>query len=140
MKPKFDEAELAGTGRRFVALFIDGLVLGIVSLIIGAVSGGGLETSGTFQFLLTIVYTWYFLTRKEGQTPGKKIMKVRVVKLDGSPLSDGDAILRTLVSMVSGAVILLGYLWAFADSRNQTWHDKVVGTLVVVDDGLDRRP
>ena len=140
MKPKFHEAELAGTGGRFVALFIDWLVLGIVSLIIGAVSEGGLETSGTFQFLLTIVYTWYFLTRKEGQTPGKKLMKVRVVKLDGSPLSDGDAILRTLVSMVSGAVILLGYLWAFADSRNQTWHDKVVGTLVVVDDGLDRRP
>ena len=131
MKPKFHEAELAGTGRRFVALFIDGLVLGIVSLIIGAVSGGGLETSGTFQFLLTIVYTWYFLTRNEGQTPGKKLMNVRVIKLDGSPLSDGDAIVRVLVSFVSGAIVLLGYLWAFADGKNQTWHDKAAGTLVI---------
>ena len=131
MKPKFHEAELAGTGRRFAALFIDSIVLGIVSFIIGAVSEGGLETSGTFQFLLTIVYTWYFLTRNEGQTPGKKLMNVRVINLDGSPLSDGDAIVRVLVSFISGAVLLLGYLWAFVDGKNQTWHDKAAGTLVI---------
>ena len=134
MKGKFHEAELAGTGARFGALLIDVVILGIISLVIGAVSAGGLETSGTFQFLLTIVYTWYFLTRNEGQTPGKRMMKVRVVRQDGSPPGDGDAVLRALIAMVSGAVFLLGYLWAFVDSRNQTWHDKAAGTLVIVAD------
>ena len=33
--------------------------------------------------------------------------------------------------MVGGAVFLLGFIWALFDRRNQTWHDKAVGSLVV---------
>lgn len=131
MKRKTDEMELAGTGRRFVARIVDGLLLAIVSFGAGTVTGGGTESSGVFQIVLSLGYSWYFLTRNEGQTPGKSIMKVRVVRVDGAALSDGDAIVRELVAWVSGMVFLLGYLWAFADGRNQTWHDKAVDTLVV---------
>ncbi len=131
MKSKRDEVELAGTGPRFAARLIDGLVLAIISFAAGGITGGGTESSGVFQIVLSLGYSWYFLTRNEGQTPGKRMMKVRVVRSDGMPLGDGDAIVRELVAWVSGIVFLLGYLWAFADSRNQTWHDKAVGTLVV---------
>lgn len=131
MKSKRDEVELAGTGPRFAARLIDGLVLAIISFGAGTIVGGDAESSGVFQIVLSLGYSWYFLTRNEGQTPGKRIMKVRVVRIDGAQLSDGDAIVRELVAWVSGIVFLLGYLWAFADSRNQTWHDKAVDTLVV---------
>ena len=36
-----------------------------------------------------------------------------------------------VMSIVSGAVILIGYLWAFWDKNKQTWHDKVVTSVVV---------
>jgi uncharacterized RDD family membrane protein YckC len=35
------------------------------------------------------------------------------------------------MSIVSGAVIFIGYLWAFWDKNKQTWHDKVANTYVV---------
>jgi len=38
---------------------------------------------------------------------------------------------RYLVRLISAVFFLLGFLWAFSDRLNQTWHDKAAGTLVV---------
>ena len=130
MKPKRQEVELAVIGKRFVAVFVDAILQAIlVGLIHLGLGMGGVGNS--LQMLLTLVYGWYFLTRHDGQTPGKKLMDIRVIKEDGSPIGDGDAIIRVLVSWISGAVFLIGFIWALFDQRNQTWHDKAVGTLVV---------
>ncbi len=134
MKEKIHDAELAGIGKRFWATFIDGIILGIVFGAIATLTGSGLE-GNPLQLALTIAYYWYFLARSNGQTPGKKVLKVRVVKVDGSQLNDTDALVRAVVSLVSGGVFLLGYLWAFIDKDNQTWHDKAAGTFVV--DAMD---
>ena len=130
MKPKRQEVELAVIGKRFVALFVDAILQTILAglILLGAGTGG---VSNSLQMLLTLVYGWYFLTRHDGQTPGKKIMNIRVIKEDGSPIGDGDAIIRVLVSWISGGVFLIGFIWALFDQRNQTWHDKAVGSLVV---------
>lgn len=130
MKPKRQEVELAVIGKRFVALFVDAILQTILAglILLGAGTGG---VSNSLQMLLTLVYGWYFLTRQDGQTPGKKIMNIRVIKEDGSPIGDGDAIIRVLVSWISGGVFLIGFIWALFDQRNQTWHDKAVGSLVV---------
>lgn len=130
MKEKLHDAELAGTGKRFWALLIDGIILTIVFGAIAAATGSGTE-GNPLQLALTIAYYWYFLARSNGQTPGKKLMKVRVVKVDGSQLNDTDALVRAVVSLISGAVFLLGYLWAFIDKDNQTWHDKAADTFVI---------
>ncbi|MCE2488730.1 MAG: RDD family protein [Anaerolineae bacterium] len=130
MKPKRQEVELAVFGKRFVALLVDGIVQGfIIALIHLGVGMGGVGNS--LQLLLAMLYGWYFLTRHDGQTPGKKLMNIRVIKEDGSAIGDGDAIIRVLVGWISGAVFLIGYIWALFDQRNQTWHDKAVGSLVV---------
>ena len=127
-----------------MAVLVDGVLLGILYFIIRSVTGTQLE-SDPIQWLtadahtgsnllllgLTVVYIWLFLSRNKGQTPGKKMLGVRVVKADGSQLGDNDALMRAVVSMVGGVVFLLSYLWAFIDDRNQTWHDKAAGTLVV---------
>lgn len=142
MKSKRSEVELAVIGKRFVARLIDAIVLTIISVALGMATGIGAsqagdalggysESSGAFQLVLSLGYSWYFLTRREGQTPGKRLMNVRVVRSDGQPPGDGDAIVRELMAWVSGIVFLLGYIWALFDRRNQTWHDKAVGTLVV---------
>lgn len=121
---------MASIGNRFVAAIIDGIILGIVSGIVGGILGRG-ELGGGAFFLLGLIYQIYFLTRHDGQTPGKSAMKIRVVKTDGTGLTETDAIIRFVVSYISGMVMGLGYLWALFDSNKQTWHDKAANTYVV---------
>ncbi len=130
MKPKRQEVELAVVGKRFIALVVDAVLQGILAGLIFL--GLGMRGVGeALQMLLTLVYGWYFLTRHDGQTPGKRLMDIRVIKEDGSSIGDGDAIVRVLVTWIGGAVFLIGFIWALFDQRNQTWHDKAAGTLVV---------
>lgn len=69
---------------------------------------------------------------KTGQTPGRRILGIKVVSAaTGHPPAFGRAILRWVFAGFSGLPCGLGYLWMLWDSRNQTWHDKVAGTVVV---------
>jgi len=119
----------AGFWRRFAAALIDGILLGIVSGILRAILGtGGGYALGT---LITIGYFVYF-HGTTGQTPGNAALSIRVVgKDDGATIGYGRAFVRWLVSLVSGFVILIGYLWMLWDSEKQTWHDKAANSVVV---------
>ncbi|MAS36761.1 MAG: hypothetical protein CL610_22340 [Anaerolineaceae bacterium] len=120
--------ELATVGTRFIAIFIDGIILAIVgSLLVGI----GREAGGGVSFIVGLAYYWFFLTHQNGQTPGKKIMNIRVIKTDGSDLSDGDAILRYIGYYINSFVLLLGWIWALFDANSQGWHDKIAQTYVV---------
>jgi uncharacterized RDD family membrane protein YckC len=65
-----------------------------------------------------------------GQTPGKRVMGVRVVRTDGQRLKWGNAIRREIGYWLS-TILFLGYLWVLVDNRRQAWHDKLAGTMVV---------
>lgn len=88
----------AGLGERFLARLIDGVVLLVVSLVIGVVLGGGLVATGgadtdglnaaaSLASLLGVVvnFAYYgFLDSTQGGTLGKKALKLRVVAPDGT--------------------------------------------------------
>ena len=120
--------EAAGFWRRFAAAFIDGLVVVIVEVILRLLlHGAGIALSFVFSF----GYYTYFHGRT-GQTPGDAALGIRVVDIDtGNVIGYGRAFGRALVSIVSGLVIVLGYLWMLWDPRKQTWHDKAVSSLPV---------
>ena len=119
----------AGFWRRFVASIIDGILLNIVSWILSAILGTG--PGYGIGVLITIGYYTYF-HGSTGQTPGDAALSIRVVDKDGgAPIGYGRAFVRWLVSLISGAVILLGYLWMLWDSEKQTWHDKAANSVVV---------
>lgn len=120
--------ELADIGTRFFGLIIDGIILGVIT---GILFGAGRGTGAAVGFLINVAYTWYFLTRHNGQTPGAMITKVRVVKTNGTPISDTDAILRGVGGYISSLFMCIGYLWAFIDKDRQTWHDKIANTYVI---------
>ena len=125
-KPKRNMVELADLGQRFGAAIIDGIVVGFITGALWRFGGAGIGLS----FVITLAYEWYFLTRQNGQTPGKMLMHIRVVKKDGAPLDDATAIVRYIGKYISG-LIVIGLLWAFWDENRQGWHDKVANTLVV---------
>jgi len=70
---------------------------------------------------------------RTGQTLGKKVSGIRVVgRQDGQPIGSGRALGRWLfASFISGNICYLGYLWALWDPQKQTWHDKIVDTIVI---------
>jgi uncharacterized RDD family membrane protein YckC len=130
--------QLADVGQRFLALLIDGVISGVIVGIFTAVFRPGVGS--LIGALLGIAYQWYFLTKQNGQTPGKSIMGIRVIKTDGSPLRDADAIVRAVVgNWISGIFFGLGYLWALWDPNRQTWHDKIANTYVIVADKEKRK-
>ena len=83
-----------------------------------------------FYLLFYTVYFVYFLTHG-GQTPGKQILGIKVVALDGGKVDGFRAILRTMGYAVSWFLFGLGYLWAAMDRHRQSWHDKIAGTVVL---------
>lgn len=119
----------ASIGKRFVAILIDGLVLGVVLGVLSWFLPGFLEKLA--GLVAGVAYQVYCLTNRAGQTLGKQVMNIRVVTESGGAVDQNTALIRALVSYVSGMAMGIGYIWAFFDDRRQTWHDKVAKTLVV---------
>ena len=86
---------------------------------------------------------WWLFALGRGQTPGKQIVGIRVIKDDGSPSGWGYTFLREfvikflLVGLLTeptfGIARLVDYLWPLWDraEKMQTLHDKMLGTIVV---------
>ena len=99
---------------------------------------GGLIALGILILFVGIFVMGYLLWAKpvgEGrQTIGQRTMSVRVVDADtGNPvIGTGRAYGRWLMrTFISQLFCYLGFLWSLWDDRDQTWHDKVVNTIVV---------
>lgn len=76
-------------------------------------------------------YFSVFTSMWKGQTPGKKLMKIRVVQLNGTPLSFWDSFGRYGGYGAGLATGLLGFLQIYWDPNRQAIHDKVSATVVV---------
>jgi len=120
----------AGVLTRFVALIIDSIILAVVGGIVTAIVGDEVLGIGV-GFIVGLLYNGYFWTQNNGQTPGKGLMGIRVVKTNGAKLTLVDAALRYVGYYISTFVLFLGWLWAIPDANNQTLHDKLAGTYVV---------
>ena len=125
----------SGFWRRFGALIIDGIILGIVQGILAA----ALSDSIGVVYLLTTIINWsyytYFEGGRRGQTVGKMALSIRVVDIDtAQPIGYGRAFIRQLVKIVSAIPLFLGYFWMLWDKEKQCWHDKAARDVVVPTD------
>ena len=132
-------SERAGFWKRFGASLLDGILLGVVGGLIGALLGEpsvgyyGRDPAGSgISFILGLAYYIYFHGSTSGQTVGKKVLGIRVMRLrDAAPLGYGSAALRYVASFLSALPLGLGYFWMLWDDEKQTWHDKIAGSVVV---------
>ena len=101
---------------------------------------GGTVVSWLLLGLIFIVISFVVLyavkarpLSRTGQTIGKRALDIRVIREDtGQLLTGGQALGREAFAyFVSAQVFYVGYLWMLWDDKKQTWHDKVVSSVVV---------
>lgn len=144
----------ASIGRRFVAFLLDGIILGVITFPLNwGLNGFVLDENPlaaealtqvydprvvftTFSLVLVVgmalqalYYTWFI--GHLGQTPGKMLLRIKVVNPAGEVPGYGRALVRFLIAAVISPIFFLGYIWAFFHPRRQTWHDLAANTYVV---------
>lgn len=154
MTMKKTELYPAGFGIRLAAMLIDNLVLSIaltpVSLLFfgrETLTDEQLQTmmlnqdfSALFNpnevlllQILTLIITVFFWVKYAG-TPGKRWLGIRVVDAQtGGNLTATQSILRYVGYFLSALPLCLGFFWVLFDDKNQGWHDKIAGTMVIED-------
>ncbi len=131
----------AGPGRRILAgiadLFLLGAVDGLVVLLTARLLGMPAMIAAGMPWLPLGAFLVLFdlasvvaMTALGGQTLGKMAAGIRVVGVDGGPVSVSRAIVRTLLSVLSFLPAGLGFVGLLARSR-RTGHDWLAGTRVM---------
>ena len=137
-------AEYGGFWIRFAARVIDSLILGVVTLAVNGLlifvfrAPGRIETVSpavtalllAVNFILALIYEVFFLVRN-GATPGKMVLSLKVVTPDGGPISSGRAIARFLCYYLDNLTLLIGYIIAAFDAEKRALHDHICSTRVV---------
>jgi uncharacterized RDD family membrane protein YckC len=145
---------VAGVGSRFVAALLDLLILSaffffelMAVVMIAAASSvspaaGNLAENAGKWFIAFVVFVnfaivWGYFALFEaywhGQTPGKRTMKLRVIKDSGRQITLFEALARNLLRVVDylPSLYLVGVITMLCNKRNQRLGDLVAGTIVV---------
>lgn len=139
------EMQYGGFGRRMMAFLIDNLFLQAAALFVTVMGllvigidvellterrGALLNSYYVTAVVMNLFYFTYF-HGTTGQTLGKRMLGMKVVRSTGEPIRTGVAFLRWAGYIVSGLIFNLGFLWIAFDGRKQGWHDKIAGTCVI---------
>lgn len=143
---------VAGIGSRFIAALVDtaaiialqGVVLVFGGILAGILMGGTADLLDTLSSwiigilgLVSFVFLWgyyiFFEMLWNGQSPGKRLAKLRVVRRDGGPISLTESVIRNLVRLVDFLPLIygLGVIVMFVDGKARRLGDLAAGTLVV---------
>jgi len=151
---------LAGWWSRVGAALLDGVVIGVGGLVlliaitapfsIGFFGGDdvgfvsivvGLLFATMCVTIVAFLYAPAMMARTNGQTLGRMVLGIRVVRAKGQPMTFGFAMLREVAvkallfgiasSLTFGLASLLDVLWPLWDEENRALHDFIVDTRVI---------
>jgi uncharacterized RDD family membrane protein YckC len=150
------QEDLAEYWRRLVATLIDGLIVGVLALVVLAAIGGGFFGDGdtgvgevivgvgliiVFFTIIAFLYAPLLMARTNGQTLGKMATGCRVVRRDGRRVDFAWATLREVLvkglllgiagAVTGGIAYLVDGVWPLVDGQNRALHDYVVDSRVV---------
>lgn len=131
-------ARPAGFWIRFVAYIIDWFFLVLVQAVLWGVGwmvggGGGWRAVGAATHLFNwLIGAGYFIGfhYQWGQTFGKMLLQIRVVRMDGGPLTLGQSIGRYFATYLSAIILSIGFIMAGLRRDKRALHDLLAGTRV----------
>ncbi len=101
------------------------------SLLLQPFKGILAEVNILTSFVGALFYFALFTWRWNGQTPGKRLMNIRVIRLNGKRISIWASFERMSGYTASASMLLLGFFQYYWDRNRQTTHDKITETIVV---------
>jgi uncharacterized RDD family membrane protein YckC len=150
---------LASIGNRFLAVLIDHFIQYMTILVVAwaFISWSGVGDMNSIEhdallaqmskwtialmiLLLFLIFAGYFILFEwlwNGQTPGKRLMKLRVIREDGRPITLWEAVARNLLRIFDAIpgffvpVYSLGLISIFLSNRDQRFGDMFAGTVVI---------
>lgn len=148
------EMPLAGIGSRFIALLVDYLIwfagLLVLALLyslllpgLGAFSKISMQWAVAARIFIFFLLNWGYFTLFEafwnGRTPGKRVVRIRVIQRSGRAIGLFEAMARNLVRYVDQFPFFyaVGVITMFATRQHQRLGDLAAGTLVVRDRAED---
>ena len=141
----------AGFWIRFIAASVDGFVLmAIMSVFIifriftiGGITGGeepfedkieslvsALGTVGLLLNLVPLLYSVVFVGWR-GQTPGKMLLGLKIIRTDGEEVGYLRAFIRWIGTLISSVTLCIGFLMAAFTTHKRALHDYIAGTRVI---------
>jgi len=145
--------QLASLSQRAMAYCIDMMVIAVLVLLIGCVLlfmvsflyfPGGFAMA--IMFITVFLLYWFlgafFETVWNGQTPGKRLLGIRVLSTEGQPINSFQAVVRNILRLadlqpgMSGGVAFANML---CNKRFQRFGDLLSGTMVIVDENTHGR-
>ncbi len=111
-------------GYRFAALLLDGLILApisIAALVFNTMSLHNIYISIICSNIIALTYQIY-LPAKFGGTPGKLIMGLRILKMNGDALTLNDAFKRYLPNLLIALIAIINTLFAVAKADEKTYN------------------
>ncbi|UXE65539.1 MAG: RDD family protein [Chryseotalea sp. WA131a] len=133
----FTQYPLASVGDRILGYLIDQLIFVVYSFIVIAISVSiDLKQIWVLVAVLSIPYILYRLLFEifmNGQTPGKRAMQIKVVRINGTPANVGDYVLRWIFGLIELNVAsgLIAMLSVIIGGKGQRLGDLVAGTTVI---------
>jgi len=132
----------AGFWIRFGAALLDGIILFVAGVVVQLVFAPMIQRGRVdlmmmalgieylIQMAIGATYEGLFVSRM-GATPGKMALDLKVVRPDGGPVSLGRAVGRYFAKIVSGIILMIGYIMAGFDSEKRALHDMMCDTRVI---------
>ena len=154
-QPSWIGRPLASWGTRLAALLIDWVIVAVPAAALAAIlvavvlsSDAGWIATSAIGFLAYLIVAFFYqpvvMARegpRNGQTFGKQMLGIRVVRDGGEPMTFWYAVLREIVVQrialsIASLIIpfipwFLNYFWPLWDDQNRALHDMVVSTHVV---------
>ncbi|WP_010253590.1 RDD family protein [Myroides injenensis] len=134
----------ASIGERILAFLLDSVfkILYLIAIFYVLVKSKIIEgfsddwSRGAFILIVclpVILYTLFFEVILQGATPGKRIMKIRVIKIDGYQATIADYFIRWIMRLVDIYIVsaFIGVIAIVSSKKNQRLGDMLAGTAVI---------
>ncbi len=125
--------ELASVGTRIVAYILDSIFAAIGFSILSSITFGNSTLLGLLMIPTIVLYHFLFEIFNSGQTPGKKIMGIKVISIRGGMPTIEDSLLRWVFRLVdvTGSMGIIGITNIITNNHRQRIGDQLGQTIVI---------